>query len=136
MTRFDKSFVLEADVEGPTAPTAMVFIGPVCFTGLPTTPAREACGTGVVASSILSSLRRGIRPPIRVRTRGGDLLTVDFELESAAPFAENKIGKQKVFEKIAPFLRTGEYGVPEFCGRPLMTSAGVCTSSITNGSVS
>ena len=61
---------------------------------------------------------------------------VDFELESAAPFAENKIGKQKVFEKIAPFLRTGEYGVPEFCGRPLMTSAGVCTSSITNGSVS
>ena len=50
MTRFDKSFVLEADVEGTTAPTAMVFIGPVCFTGLPTTPAREACGTGVVGS--------------------------------------------------------------------------------------
>ena len=41
-----------------------------------------ACGTGVVASSILSSLRSGIRPPIRVRTRGGDLLTVDFELEA------------------------------------------------------
>jgi diaminopimelate epimerase len=41
-----------------------------------------ACGTGVVASSILSSLRRRIRPPIRVRTRGGDLLTVDFELEA------------------------------------------------------
>ena len=41
-----------------------------------------ACGTGVVASSILSSLRRGIRPPIRVRTRGGDLLTVDFEFEA------------------------------------------------------
>ena len=41
-----------------------------------------ACGTGVVASSILSSLRRGIRPPIRVRTRGGDLLTVNFKLEA------------------------------------------------------
>jgi diaminopimelate epimerase len=41
-----------------------------------------ACGTGVVASSILSSLRRGIRPPIRVRTRGGDLLTVNFEFEA------------------------------------------------------
>ena len=41
-----------------------------------------ACGTGVVASSILSSLRRRIRPPIRVRTRGGDLLTVDFKLEA------------------------------------------------------
>ena len=41
-----------------------------------------ACGTGVVASSILASLRRGIRPPIRVRTRGGDLLTVNFEFEA------------------------------------------------------
>ena len=41
-----------------------------------------ACGTGVVASAILASLRRGIRPPIRVRTRGGDLLTVNFEFEA------------------------------------------------------
>ena len=41
-----------------------------------------ACGTGVVASSILSSLRRGIRPPIRVKTKGGDLLKVDFEFEA------------------------------------------------------
>lgn len=76
---------------------------------------------------------------VPVEAKVGERITVpgvDFELESAAPFAENKIGKQKVFEKIAPFLRTGEYGVPEFCGRPLMTSAGVCTSSITNGSVS
>ena len=61
---------------------------------------------------------------------------VDYGSEGAAPFAENKIGKQKVFEKIAPFLRTGAYGVPEFCGRPLLTSAGVCTSPIVNGSVS
>lgn len=52
------------------------------------------------------------------------------------PYAENKIGKQKVFEKIAPYLKTSEYGVPEFCGRPFMTSAGVCTSPISNGSVS
>lgn len=76
---------------------------------------------------------------VPVEAKVGERITVpgvDFELESAAPFAENKIGKQKVFEKIAPFLRTGEYGVPEFCGRPLMTSAGVCTSSIINGSVS
>jgi methionine--tRNA ligase beta chain len=76
---------------------------------------------------------------VPVEAKVGERITipgVDFELELAAPYAENKIGKQKVFEKIAPFLRTGEYGVPEFCGRPLMTSAGVCTSSITNGSVS
>lgn len=39
-----------------------------------------ACGTGVVAASILASLRAGIRPPIRVKTRGGDLLKVNFQL--------------------------------------------------------
>jgi len=60
----------------------------------------------------------------------------DFEGEEGQPFAENKVGKKKVFEKIAPFLKTSEYGVPEFCGRPLLTSAGVCTSPINNGSVS
>lgn len=60
----------------------------------------------------------------------------DFIGEEGQPFKENKIGKKKVFEKIAPFLKTSEYGVPEFCGRPLLTSAGVCTSPINNGSVS
>jgi len=37
----------------------------------------------------------------------GERITVpdfDFESEEAAPFAENKIGKKKVFEKIAPHL--------------------------------
>jgi len=60
----------------------------------------------------------------------------DFIGEEGQPFKENKIGKKKVFEKIAPLLKTSEYGVPEFCGRPLLTSAGVCTSPINNGSVS
>ena len=76
---------------------------------------------------------------VPIEARVGERVTVpgvDYGSEGAAPFAENKIGKQKVFEKIAPFLGTGKYGVPEFCGRPLMTSAGVCTSPITNGSVS
>jgi len=69
----------------------------------------------------------------------GERVTVpgfDFEGEEGQPFKENKIGKKKVFEKIAPFLKTSEYGVPEFCGRPLLTSAGVCTSPINDGSVS
>ena len=39
-----------------------------------------ACGTGVVASSILSNLRRGLRPPIQVATRGGDHLRVGFSM--------------------------------------------------------
>ena len=71
--------------------------------------------------------------------RVGERVTVpgfDFEGDEGAPYKENKVGKKKVFEKIAPFLRTSEYGVPEFCGRPLLTSAGVCTSPVGNGSVS
>jgi len=69
----------------------------------------------------------------------GERVTVygtDFAGEDAAPFAENKVGKKKVFEKIAPFLKTSEYGVPEFLGRPLMTSAGVCTTPLCDAQVS
>ena len=76
---------------------------------------------------------------VPVEAKIGERVTVpgfDFEGEEAAPFAENKVGKKKVFEKIAPFLQTDEYGVPTFGGRPLLTSAGVCTSPINKGSVS
>lgn len=51
-------------------------------------------------------------------------------------YPENKIAKKKVFESIAPHLKTNQYGIPEFCGRPFMTSAGACTSPINHGSVS
>ncbi|MCX6936091.1 MAG: diaminopimelate epimerase, partial [Verrucomicrobia bacterium] len=44
-----------------------------------------ACGTGVVASSILASVRRGVRPPVKIRTRGGDILRVNFVLENGRP---------------------------------------------------
>lgn len=80
---------------------------------------------------------RLVAPPVDAKI--GERVTVpdfDFEGEDAAPFAENKIGKKKVFEKIAPHLLTSKYGVPEFLGRPLMTSAGVCTSPIPDGTVS
>jgi glutamyl-tRNA synthetase len=78
-----------------------------------------------------------VNPPIDAKV--GERITVPdftFEGEDGEPYAENKIGKKKVFEKLAPFLVTSKYGVPEFLGRPLMTSAGVCTSPIANGSVS
>ena len=45
----------------------------------------RSCGTGVVASSILASVRKGVKPPVKVRTRGGDLLRVDFALENGRP---------------------------------------------------
>ena len=44
-----------------------------------------ACGTGVVASSILASVRKGVKPPVKVKTRGGDLLKVDFKMENGRP---------------------------------------------------
>lgn len=80
---------------------------------------------------------RLVSPPADAKI--GERVTVpDFEFdgEEGEPFAENKIGKKKVFEKIAPFLVTSKYGIPEFLGRPFMTSAGVCTSPIADGTVS
>jgi glutamyl-tRNA synthetase len=80
---------------------------------------------------------RLVSPPVDAKI--GERVTIpdfDFEGEDSAPFAENKIGKKKVFEKIAPHLLTSKYGVPEFLGRPLMTSSGVCTSPIPDGTVS
>jgi len=79
---------------------------------------------------------RLVNPPIDAKV--GERITIpdfNFEGEDAEPFAENKVGKKKVFEKIAPFLVTSKYGVPEFLGRPFMTSAGVCTSAIPEGTV-
>jgi len=79
---------------------------------------------------------RLVNPPIDAKV--GERITIpdfDFEGEDAKPFAENKFGKKKIFEKIAPHLVTSKYGVPEFLGRPFMTSAGVCTSAVTEGTV-
>ena len=78
-----------------------------------------------------------VNPPIDAEI--GERVTIpdfDFEGEQGQPFAENKLGKKKVFEKLAPHLVTSKYGVPEFLGRPFMTSAGVCTSPIPDGTVS
>ena len=80
---------------------------------------------------------RLVNPPVDAKV--GERVTVpdfDFESEEGAPFAENKIAKKKVFESLAPHLVTNKYGVPEFLGRPFLTSAGVCTSPIFDGSVS
>lgn len=37
-----------------------------------------ACGTGSTASAIVSSIVNGLQAPVRVKTRGGEILTVDF----------------------------------------------------------
>ncbi len=38
-----------------------------------------ACGTGMSASALVSTLRRGVRSPVTVHTRGGDLLRVEVD---------------------------------------------------------
>ncbi|GAX13173.1 glutamyl-tRNA synthetase [Fistulifera solaris] len=78
-----------------------------------------------------------VNPPLDAKI--GERIVVpdfDFESEEGQPYPENKIGKKKVFESIAPYLVTNKYGIPEFLGRPFMTSAGACTSPIGDGSVS
>lgn len=77
-----------------------------------------------------------VNPPIDAEI--GERVTVpgfDFEGEAGAPMKENPMGKKKIFDKLAPHLVTSTYGVPEFLGRPFMTSAGVCTSAISDGTV-
>lgn len=41
----------------------------------------RACGTGAVASAIMASIHKGLVSPIEVRTSGGDVLTIHFDLE-------------------------------------------------------
>jgi methionine--tRNA ligase beta chain len=94
-------------------------------------------GMVLCASNADHTQVRLVNPPIDAKV--GERVTFpdfDFDSEEGQPYAENKIGKKKVFESIAPFLVTNKYGVPEFLGRPFMTSAGVCTSPIPDGSVS
>ena len=38
-----------------------------------------ACGTGTVASAILSFYKNLVKPPVKVETRGGEILKVDFD---------------------------------------------------------
>ena len=57
-----------------------------------------------------------------------------FEMGEAA--AENKLGKKKMFEKIASHLKTDGSGVVCFLGKPVWTSGGVVTSPIRDGGVS
>lgn len=41
-----------------------------------------ACGTGAVAAGILSAVHGYVRPPVAVRTRGGETLTIHFDPET------------------------------------------------------
>ncbi|MGQ9638067.1 MAG: diaminopimelate epimerase [Thermodesulfobacteriota bacterium] len=40
-----------------------------------------ACGTGVVASTLIAALKGFVKSPVSVKTRGGEILTVHFDVE-------------------------------------------------------
>lgn len=41
-----------------------------------------ACGTGVIASAVIESLKGKVESPVKVRTKGGEVMTVYFEKNS------------------------------------------------------
>jgi len=41
-----------------------------------------ACGTGVVASALVAAFKGFVKSPVSVRTRGGEILAVHFEIEA------------------------------------------------------
>jgi hypothetical protein len=43
--------------------------------------------------------------------------------------------KKKQFENLQPDLTTDDAGVANYQGKPFMTTAGACTSSIVNGTI-
>ena len=93
-------------------------------------------GMVLCASSADHTRVKFVSPPVDAVV--GERVTVpgfEFEGEGGKPYAENKFGKKKVFEKIAPHLVTDEYGTPRFLGRPFLTSAGICTSPIAGANV-
>jgi diaminopimelate epimerase len=58
-----------------------------------------ACGTGAVASAIAHGLANRITPPIAVRTRSGDILTISFDENSGGYVNVTMEGPvRKVFE--------------------------------------
>jgi len=58
-----------------------------------------ACGTGSTASAVVSSLLGFTKPPVKVKTRGGEVLSIDFKLKKAKPTDVTLEGQAKfVFE--------------------------------------
>jgi len=60
-----------------------------------------ACGTGVVASALIAAFKGFVRSPVSIKTRGGEVLTVHFEIEG-------KEAKKVFFEGNVHIIYEGE----------------------------
>ena len=69
-----------------------------------------ACGTGAIASAVVSSILHGIRPPVRVHARSGETLTVEFRRTGDA-------AEDVALSGSAVLLFTGEFRYDEAAGR-------------------
>jgi diaminopimelate epimerase len=60
-----------------------------------------ACGTGSVASALIANEKKGVKSPVSVLTRGGEVLTVHFT-------KENQTLKEVFLEGSANLIYEGE----------------------------
>jgi diaminopimelate epimerase len=72
----------------------------------------EACGTGTLAAGMSAHLRLGIDPPIRLRTHGGDLLTVHFSPGSEPDTDPRYFARDLVLEGPAHLVFEGCAALP------------------------
>lgn len=69
-----------------------------------------ACGTGTLAAGMVAHRRLGIPAPVRLRTHGGDLLTVHFTADpSASPDAPGYFARDLALEGPAVLVFDGEF---------------------------
>jgi len=66
-----------------------------------------ACGTGTLAAGMVAHVRRDCAPPVRLRTRGGDLLTVHFTPGEASSDDPSYYARDLVLEGPAALLYDG-----------------------------
>jgi len=63
-----------------------------------------ACGTGVTASALISGIKKMVEPPVKVLTRGGEILEVDYDLifskHSSRPAAGETHGRHSILPDI------------------------------------
>lgn len=95
---------------------------------------RDVLSSGLVpcASNTDHTQCEPVMPPDGARI--GERITVAGCEGSSSP-EEILNPKKKQFENLQPDLTTDDAGVANYQGKPFMTTAGACTSSIVNGTI-